>query len=83
MLRKELANMERDKLSIIRDVVEKGRTRRATAARLKCFERHVSRLINLYEEQREKGFIHGNTKRCPSNKIDEAKILLLYEKSAL
>ena len=72
--------MERDKLNIIRDVVEKGCTRRGAAAKLKCSERHVRRLINLYKEQGEKGFIHGNAGRCPSNKVDEARILLLYEK---
>ena len=71
--------MDYDKIAIIKDVVENGKSKRAAAVKLCRSLRSVNRMIKLYTEKGPDALIHGNTARKPVNALDYALIFNLYE----
>lgn len=73
---------EQEKYDAIKDFVEHGGNKKRVAKRLGISERHVNRLIDIYNEVGENGFVHGNRTRKPINTLDpqtSEDIILLYK----
>lgn len=62
--------MDDEKIDIIKDVVEKGKSKNAAAVKLSRSPRSINRMIKVYKEKGEAGLIHGNKGRIPVNKLD-------------
>jgi len=71
--------MDYDRIKIIKDVVEKGKSKNAAAVKLNRSMKTVNRMINAFIEKRECGLIHGNKGRKPANSLDHDEIFALYK----
>ena len=73
--------MDDEKIDIIKDVVEKGKSKNAAAVKLSRSPRSINRMIKVYKEKGEAGLIHGNKGRIPVNKLDHTMIFEHYQKT--
>lgn len=71
--------MDYDKIEIIKDVVEKGKSKNAAAVKLSRSLRSINRMIKLYKEKGPNALVHGNRGRKPVNTVDHSLIFSLYE----
>ncbi|HKL86983.1 MAG TPA: ISNCY family transposase [Treponemataceae bacterium] len=71
--------MDYDRIKIITDVVENGKSKNAAAVKLNRSMKTVNRMINAFIEKGECGLIHGNKGRKPANSLDHDAIFDLYK----
>lgn len=65
--KKGLSLDQKDKHQQIGYLITNGGNKAAVALRIGCSVRTINRLIRLYHEKGEAGFIHGNANRRPTN----------------
>ena len=58
-----------EKYQKIKELVDQGGNKNRVAINLNCSIRSINRYINGYKTQGKAFFVHGNTNRCPANKI--------------
>lgn len=78
----ELSMEQESKYKAIKALVEKKGNKQRVALKLGISVRQVNRLIHVYQEKGKAGFIHGNTGRSPSLKVNEetrVKVVKLYK----
>lgn len=71
--------MDCNKIAIIKDVVEKGKSKHAAAVKLCRSPRSINRMIKRYKEKGDDALIHGNRGRKPVNTLDHTRLFNLYE----
>jgi len=64
--KKGLSLDQKDKYQQIRNLISTGGSKAAAALRIGCPVRTINRLIRLFHENGEAGFIHGNANKRPS-----------------
>lgn len=79
-----LTSKELNTYEVIEKIIKKEITRKEAMFKLKKSRQQIYRLIKIYNEQGEQGFIHKNRRNIPPNKIeqkiiDELKQLYLDE----
>ena len=80
-MKRKYTLMDYDKITIIKDVVEKGKSKKAAAVKLSRSMRTINRMIKKYRELGEEGLIHGNTGKTPVNKLDHDLIFNHYKET--
>lgn len=70
----ELKVNEKHKYETIRKVVENKITRKEAMAELKISRQQIYRLVKIYNEEGEKGFMHKNKGKISKKRIDKSII---------
>ena len=70
----ELKTKEKDVFDVIKKVVNNEITRKEAMFELSKSRQQIYRLIKIYNDEGEKGFIHKNRGKCNPNKIDKNMI---------
>ncbi len=72
---------ELDKYNVIKELVDHNGNKKRAALKLGLSIRQINRLIKIYKEKVNLGFVHGNRSKKPAKTLDKSfsdNIILLY-----
>ena len=82
-MRKVVLKMkEYNKYLIIKNLVDNNGNKNTAAIKLNLSRRQIDRLVIIYNEKGESGFVHGNRGHVPTKALDKSisnNIILLYK----